>query len=113
MRGNERDRPGDRPWEPEHPMSLEGGTTRGDPVLMLRCLCEEFLLNGTSANDLRAMTRDQRYGAFAAVLGALGPERTDDVVEEAIARVGTCNARTREARSLPDCLQRRVAGGGE
>lgn len=113
MTANDETHPADRPWEPEHPMSLEGGHAVGDPLLMLRCLCEEYLMHGTSPDELRRMTRDAGFGAFAMVRHVVGVEPAEAVVEETIARIGHHRIRAREVRPVPPCLGGSNEGGGD
>ena len=88
--------PADRPVEPDHPMVLNGGAVMGNVELMARCMIEEMLQVGTPAERLRAMSRDPEYQALAAMRRSLG-DRLDEIIEQALARVGVHRHATREA----------------
>lgn len=69
-------------------MSLEGGIVDGDTRLMLRILCEELLMTGVAPDMIRNLSRDGHYQAFAAARAALGEAAANEIIEEAIARIG-------------------------
>ncbi len=83
---NEQISPKDRPAEPDHPMSLEGGFVDGDPAFMLQCLAEDFLQSGTEAGELAQMSRNRFYQALFAARQAVGDERADQILSNAVAR---------------------------
>lgn len=86
----------DRPAEPDHPMSLEGGMVPGDAALMATCMLEELLLLGTSADTLVHMTRTPMYQALHAARCTLGDVAMDALLDEVISRVGSFHHRTHE-----------------
>lgn len=83
--------PKDRPLEPEHPMSLEGGFVDGDPAFMLQCLAEDFLHAGIDAQELLRISRDPFYQALFAARKAVGDARADQILASAAAK--TCAVR--------------------
>lgn len=89
--------PKDRPVEPEHPMMLDGGVVPGDVELMARCMIDEMLLLGTSADEIAAMARTPEYQAFFAARHAMGAERFEAVLRDASRRLGRHRHRTVEA----------------
>ena len=66
--------PADRPQEPEHPMYLDGDVVPGNVSLMVRCMVEEMLQIGMSADELITMSRDTNYQALYAAWQELGNE---------------------------------------
>ncbi len=95
---------GERPVEPDHPMSLEGEVTHGDTEFMVRCLFEEYLRGGYSVAELREMARDDQYQALAAARHVLGDARIDALLADTVACVGVHRISTWErAMGLPTC----------
>ena len=91
--------PGERPYEPDHPMILEGGVTRGDTRFMLRCMFEELLLTGIGSSELQAMSQDPNYQALYAARTALGAKATDALLAETAGRIGVHRFGMWESRS--------------
>jgi hypothetical protein len=86
--GIDRNERKNRPLEPEHPMSLEGGVVDGDLCLMARCQLEETLLFGTSPEEILAMADHPNFqGLYAAKL-TLGAETFQKIFEETLERIG-------------------------
>jgi len=85
-----------RPAEPDHPMMLDGECVPGDPSLMMRCLVEEMLQLGMSADEVRSMSHDPNYQALHAARVALGDERIDALIDQTAGRVGRHRHRTVE-----------------
>jgi hypothetical protein len=88
--------PADRPAEPDHPMSLEGGFVPGDVALMVTCMVEELLQLGTPTEEIRRMSRQQNYQALFASRYELGDAAMDDIIDDAGRRVGVHRHRDRE-----------------
>ena len=89
--------PWQKPLEPDHPMILKGGSVPGDPELMMRCLFEELLANGISADEIRRMLRSRLYGALHVGRQALGEARVLELLDQAASRAGMIQARVWEA----------------
>lgn len=89
--------PADRPVEPEHPMMLNAGAVDGDMELMARCMIEEMLKVGLSAQRLRAMSHDAEYQALWSMRRALGA-RLDEVIDGVLRRVGVHHHGERESQ---------------
>lgn len=84
-----------RPQEPDHPMYLDGDVVPGDVSLMVRCMVEEMLQIGMSADELIIMSRDSNYQALYAAWQELGGQ-FDELVNDAYRRVGKFNFETSE-----------------
>jgi hypothetical protein len=101
----------DRPLEPEHPKMLSGGMADGDPAFMLRCIAEDYVLAGTGVDELRAMSKQPRYGALYAAWLAVGEAAAARIFDELAARLPRLRYRTQERAALPDCVRARLEGG--
>ncbi|MCA9410792.1 MAG: hypothetical protein KC944_06260 [Candidatus Omnitrophica bacterium] len=83
-----RDEMKNRPIEPDHPMSLEGGVIDGDLRLMVRCQLEDMLMFGTRPEELLAMADDPNFQGLYAAKQTLGQESFEKIFEETLKRIG-------------------------
>lgn len=78
---------------------------------MARCMLEELLQVGMSAERLTAMTRDPEYQALYALRITLGDDVLDQLIDKTISRVGQHRHRTVEhtgdVQSVPLTIQKR------
>lgn len=93
---NEQVHPKDRPAEPDHPMTLDGGVVPGDPGLMVTCMVEELLLLGTPLEHIHQMSRNPEYQALYAARYTLGDQAADELINDAARRVGVHRHKDRE-----------------
>lgn len=92
-----------RPQEPDHPMMLDGDVVPGDTALMLRCLFEEFLRNGSTPAELASMCANDEFQALAAARHVLGIERVESILREAAGAVGVQRFVEREVLPCFEC----------
>lgn len=92
-----------RPQEPDHPMMLDGDVVPGETALMMRCLFEEFLRNGSTPAELSAMCANDEFQALAAARHVLGVERVESILREAAGAVGVQRFVEREALPCLEC----------
>ncbi|MCA9446203.1 MAG: hypothetical protein KC931_03745 [Candidatus Omnitrophica bacterium] len=83
-----RDEKKNRPVEPDHPMSLEGGVVDGDLRLMIRCQLEDMLMFGTPPEELQAMADNPNFQGLYAAKQTLGQEAFETIFEETLSRIG-------------------------
>ncbi len=82
------DHPMHRTWSPEDPMSLEAAPVDGDPAVMLECLIEEYLRQGSSESLIMSLFRTPDYQATYGLLKLFGEKHVLERVREATRRMG-------------------------
>ncbi len=93
-----------RPVEPDHPMSLEGGVVDGDLRLMIRCQLEDMLMFGSKPEELLAMANNPNYQGLYAAKETLGQEAFEEIFEETLKRIGIhrVSSEERAVEQYPD-----------
>ncbi len=86
--------PGDGPWEPEDPMSLQAENVAGDPDTMLACLVEEFARMGWDGPRIERLFEDPFFQATHGLRKRFGPDGTRRRIRVVLERCGVLRTRT-------------------
>ncbi len=101
---DERQHPGKQPWEPEDPMSLKGAAGDGDPMIMLRCVVEEYARMGMAVSDIERMFATPFFRAAHDLTARLGPEVVQQEINAIVKRCGVHRFKTVHATNTsPGC----------
>jgi hypothetical protein len=93
------DEKGDKPFEPDHPMLMDGRVIPGDTAFMVRCQVEEYLQLGILPQTIENMANNPRYGGLYASRRVLGDEVFLRILADTVQRIGVHAASFQESET--------------